>query len=165
MPAPSKNWTEIADGRVDAESPLDSSLMTALRDNMAHLREWLGVSFSAAQDHDHDGINSKSVVLADSTVTTAKIAGSAVTGVKTSKAASSTGTYTLPSLGAWTPAAGVYQMVDTTTPSLQLDIYAWGDWRRNTGMGASIFGYFDGANMRVYNSNASFNAFLYYQMF
>ncbi len=61
MAAPSKSYTEITDSQVDADSPLDTTLMTSLRDNVAHLKEWLGASYSAEVDHDHDGVNSKPI--------------------------------------------------------------------------------------------------------
>lgn len=59
MPAPTKSWTAIPDSDIDPESPLTTGLMTAIRDNAAHLEEWLGGSYTAAVDHDHDGLNSK----------------------------------------------------------------------------------------------------------
>jgi hypothetical protein len=59
MPAPSKNFTVIPDSDIDPESPLTTGLMTAIRDNAVHLEEWLGGSYTAAVDHDHDGVNSK----------------------------------------------------------------------------------------------------------
>ena len=68
MTVPSKSWTVITDGTVDADSPLDETLMTALRDNLVHLEEWIGFSYTAAQDHDHDGVNSKGVVLPTASV-------------------------------------------------------------------------------------------------
>lgn len=60
MTAITKAFTDIADAAVDPDSPLDSVLMTALRDRDIHLREWLGASFTAGaiQDHNHDGVNS-----------------------------------------------------------------------------------------------------------
>lgn len=60
MPAPSKAWVVIADSAVDADSPVDQALMTGLRDDLVHLREWLGGSYAAnaAVDHNHDGVNS-----------------------------------------------------------------------------------------------------------
>jgi len=58
MTVPSKTWTAITDGTIDADSPLDETLMTALRDNLVHLEEWLGDGYTAAKDHDHDGVNS-----------------------------------------------------------------------------------------------------------
>jgi len=61
MAAPSKVFTVIVNGDVDPDSPLSTNLMTELRDNDIHLEEWLGLSFTAAQDHDHDGTNSKQV--------------------------------------------------------------------------------------------------------
>jgi hypothetical protein len=55
-----KTWTSISDTAIDPDSPITTGLMTALRDNAIHLREWLGASFvgGAVQDHDHDGQNS-----------------------------------------------------------------------------------------------------------
>lgn len=61
MTVPSKNFTSIADASIDADSPLDVTLMTAIRDSLIHLEEWLGMSYTAAQNHDHDGANSKVV--------------------------------------------------------------------------------------------------------
>ena len=59
MPAPSKNFTAIADTAVDVDSPLDETLMTALRDRDQNLYEWIGYGYTPAQAHDHDGVNSK----------------------------------------------------------------------------------------------------------
>lgn len=70
MTIPSKTWSIIADGQVDADSPLDTTLITAIRDNEIHLEEWLGDSYVAAKDHDHDGVNS-SLIGENSIVTTA----------------------------------------------------------------------------------------------
>lgn len=60
MPAISKTWVIIADGAVDPDSPLDTALMTGLRDDLVHLREWLGAAYTAGatQNHTHDGVNS-----------------------------------------------------------------------------------------------------------
>lgn len=58
MPAPSKSFTAIPDTSIDPDSPLDTALMTALRDNDIHLEEWLGLDYTAAQNHNHDGVNS-----------------------------------------------------------------------------------------------------------
>lgn len=61
MAAPSKNFTTIADSSIDADSPLTEDLMTDLRDNDIHLEEWLGKDYTAAANHDHDGVNSAAV--------------------------------------------------------------------------------------------------------
>jgi microcystin-dependent protein len=63
MPAISKAFVTIADGAVDPASPLDTVLMTGIRDSLVHLREWVGASYyaGAVQDHDHDGTNSKAI--------------------------------------------------------------------------------------------------------
>ncbi|MFQ5353376.1 MAG: hypothetical protein ACE5DR_00380 [Thermodesulfobacteriota bacterium] len=58
MAAPSKNWTDIPDSAIDADSPIDTTLLTEVRDDLAHLQEWLGLNYTAAVDHNHDGINS-----------------------------------------------------------------------------------------------------------
>lgn len=60
MPAPSKTWSSILDNQIDSDSPIDQTLLTQLRDNLIHLRDWLGGSFAAgaAMDHNHDGVNS-----------------------------------------------------------------------------------------------------------
>jgi hypothetical protein len=83
MPAPTKNFTTFADSAVDPDSPIDTALMTGLRDNDIHVREWIGVGYTAAQNHDHDNVNSKPVVgVADGTITTLKIADANVTQAK-----------------------------------------------------------------------------------
>ena len=61
MAAPSKSYTNIVDSQVDADSPLDTILMTSLRDNIVHLKEWVGGSYAAEVNHDHDGVNSKPI--------------------------------------------------------------------------------------------------------
>lgn len=63
MAAITKAFTAIADTAVDPDSPVDTALVTALRDNTTHLREWLGASFyaGAKQDHSHDGVDSAMV--------------------------------------------------------------------------------------------------------
>lgn len=75
MAAPSKAFVSITDSQVDANSPVDTVLMTGLRDNGIHLEEWLGHSYTAAQDHDHNGTNSALVAgVADGAITQNKIA-------------------------------------------------------------------------------------------
>lgn len=63
MTAITKAWVTIADGAVDPDSPLDAALMTGLRDDLVHLREWLGASYTAGavQNHNHDGANSAAI--------------------------------------------------------------------------------------------------------
>ncbi|MEW6314628.1 MAG: tail fiber protein [Pseudomonadota bacterium] len=60
MTAITKSWTNIADSAVDPDAPLLSSLAYAWRDNIIHVREWLGANYTAGavQDHNHDGVNS-----------------------------------------------------------------------------------------------------------
>lgn len=73
MTVPSKNWTNIADTQVDADSPIDSTLITAIRDDLVHLKEWLGYGFTAAQAHNHDGFNSAGATVADAAISLAKL--------------------------------------------------------------------------------------------
>lgn len=63
MTALTKAFTVVADSAVDPDSPIDTVLITALRDNDQHLREWLGASYTAGavQDHNHDGSNSAAI--------------------------------------------------------------------------------------------------------
>lgn len=63
MAAPSVSFTTIASSLTDADSPLRASTVTNLYNNTVHLEEWLGNSYTAAQNHDHDGTNSASVAL------------------------------------------------------------------------------------------------------
>lgn len=62
MVAPTKNFSNILDSQVDVDSPLDQTLMTQIRDNLVNLKEWLGIGYVAAQNHNHDGVNSAAVV-------------------------------------------------------------------------------------------------------
>lgn len=103
MPAPTRAFTNIADGAIDPDSPIDTALMTAFRNNDEHLEEWIGKDYTAAQNHDHDGVNSKPVVgigdgavstsakIVDGVVTASKIAASAISQskLKTTTAAGS----------------------------------------------------------------------------
>lgn len=63
MTAISKAWVVIADTAVDPDSPIDATLMTGIRDDLVHVREWLGASYvgGAVQDHNHDGSNSAAI--------------------------------------------------------------------------------------------------------
>ncbi|MCK4739735.1 MAG: hypothetical protein KAT46_07275 [Deltaproteobacteria bacterium] len=58
MAAPSKNFTSIPDSSIDADSPLDTTLMTQIRDGLVHLEEWLGKNYIAGVDHRHNGSDS-----------------------------------------------------------------------------------------------------------
>lgn len=58
MTAPSKNFTSVPDASIDVDSPWTQEVTTQYRDNDIHLEEWLGASYTAAQDHNHDGVNS-----------------------------------------------------------------------------------------------------------
>lgn len=79
MTAPSKDYTDIADTQVDADSPLDTVLMTSIRDNLVHLKEVLYDTYTPAKAHTHDGTNSALITsVADGAITPAKLANYAV---------------------------------------------------------------------------------------
>lgn len=161
MAAPSKNFSNISDGQVDADSPLDATLMTSIRDNLVHLKEWLGDSYTAAVDHDHDGRNSKPVAaVAPGSITTIELATGAVMGdnVDTSGAFES---LNIGAGAAWTPAPSVKQLVSPGDNHF-LEIYGGGTWRR-AAVSCSGVHYFNGTNMRVYSTSGATD--VYYHSF
>ncbi len=170
MAAPSKNYTLIADSQVDADSPLDATLLTQLRDNIIHLEEWLGDSYTAEKDHDHNGVNSKEVAgIADGAVsTTAKLADGVVTGDKMNRTPLSSGSQSLGAGQSWTPAPGLYNTVSGNSiqnPTIVVELYV-GGWQ-GAGGGAGVGGAIvcDGANMRIRNMDTLYTATVYYQKF
>src|SRR4030067_584599 len=82
MLAPTYSWNSITASQTDPDSPVDTTLMEAIRQNLIHLEEWLGDGYTAAKDHDHDGTNSKPANVADLGITTGKLADGAVTVAK-----------------------------------------------------------------------------------
>ncbi|MBI5599210.1 MAG: hypothetical protein HY890_05665 [Deltaproteobacteria bacterium] len=73
MAAPTYTWNTIAATQTDADSPLDTTLMEAERQNLIHLEEWLGDAYTAAKNHDHDGVNSAQAVMADDGLSSVKL--------------------------------------------------------------------------------------------
>jgi hypothetical protein len=61
MTAPSKTFSVPTDAEIDVDSPLTETLFTQIRDSLVHLEEWLGGSYTAAVNHNHDGVNSASL--------------------------------------------------------------------------------------------------------
>lgn len=121
MPVPSKNFTTILDAAVAPDAPIDTALVTGLRDNDIHLKEALYFGYTAAQAHNHDGANSALVsitssaqfaagvvntaALGASQVTQAKI-GSAAVGQAQLKTTTTSGTVTAGTIGTKTFALG-----------------------------------------------------------
>lgn len=62
MAPPDKTFTIIPAADTDPDSPLTTQLVVSIVDNTEHLEQWLGDSFVAAKDHDHDNVNSKEIV-------------------------------------------------------------------------------------------------------
>ncbi|VAV82528.1 hypothetical protein MNBD_DELTA01-1624 [hydrothermal vent metagenome] len=58
MAATTYTWNTIASTQTDGDSPLDETLMEAIRQNLISLEEWMGDGFAQAKDHDHDGVSS-----------------------------------------------------------------------------------------------------------
>jgi len=146
MAATTYTWNTIASTQTDGDSPLDETLMEAIRQNLISLEEWLGDGFAQAKDHDHDGLNSKSVVLADGVVTNAKMADGAIgqaelkTAIGVVGGATSQAHFTLPggeygfypqvkvSSGAFTPSAFILGPVNFTSTSYITNITLEGYW-------------------------------------
>lgn len=59
MAAPSKTFTDIADGSIDVDSPINTDLFTFLRDNIIHTDERIGIPVAPANrqaNHRHGGL-------------------------------------------------------------------------------------------------------------
>lgn len=70
MTVPSKDFDTITDGQVDADSPLDTTLMTSVRDALINLRERIGTGLGTeAQNHAHTGTDGSALISEASIVT------------------------------------------------------------------------------------------------
>lgn len=69
MAAPSKPFTTIIDGQVDANSPVDEILMTSIRDSLVNLLEQISFGFTPAQAHRHNDIDSARINRTDIIIT------------------------------------------------------------------------------------------------
>lgn len=58
MAAPDYPWNTITESQTDADSPLDTTLMEAMRRNIIHTKQWLGYAYTPNKAHNHDGTNS-----------------------------------------------------------------------------------------------------------
>lgn len=74
------SWSTIADGAIDPDSPIDTALMTALRNNVVYAYEYTGgKSYTPAEPHTHDGVNSALIAtVANGGITEPKLAAAAV---------------------------------------------------------------------------------------
>ena len=108
---------------------------------------------------------------ADGEITTIKVNNGAITGAKISKIIVSSGSQGIISGATWTPAAGIYNIVEDSVQGddVYLQLYISATWRGKSvgtglhpqGMGAHIF---DGTNMR-FNNGGTYSCTLYYQTF
>lgn len=116
------DFVAITSGQTDADSPINQQLIDALREDIYHLKEWaygLDASFTPSPKHDHDDINSKSVVLGDGVVTEPKLAEDACTPSKIKKASGTVSTGNIP--------AGGYAETSVSQYALAVSFYAPSD--------------------------------------
>lgn len=73
MAAPDFSWNDITAEQTNADSIIDEVLTEGFRQNLIHLEQWLGDSYTAAKDHNHDNVNSANVALGDRTVAGVKL--------------------------------------------------------------------------------------------
>lgn len=66
------SYSTIADSAIDPDSPIDTALMTAIRNDIVYLYEYIGgKSFTPAEPHNHNGVNSALVAsIADGAIST-----------------------------------------------------------------------------------------------
>ena len=95
-----------------------------------------------------------------------------ITGSMINTTPASTGTQSIAIGATWTPAVGVYQIVDTGGQGgLTLSIFVSGSWRigtveeTNSRWAMTGIYFFDGTNMRIDNTQEGSIATLYYQKF
>lgn len=58
MPAPSVPYVSIPAADYDPDSPITVDLMTAIVENIEHVRQWLAGGYTASVAHTHDGVDS-----------------------------------------------------------------------------------------------------------
>lgn len=72
------SWQTVNASQVDADSPVNETLMDSLRQDLTHLREWVGKDYfaGAAENHNHNGTNS--ALPAANTISQSQMADSAI---------------------------------------------------------------------------------------
>lgn len=90
------SYTTIADGSIDPDSPIDTALMTAIRNNIHFCYEYIGgQDFTPAEPHTHNGTNSALIAtVADGGITEPKLGAGAVAQTKLKTAMGSVSTAT-----------------------------------------------------------------------
>lgn len=61
MTAPSKSIVAILDAQIASGKPIDTVLMTSIRDALVNVEEQISFGFTPAQAHNHDGLNSATI--------------------------------------------------------------------------------------------------------
>lgn len=149
MAAPSESFTVIPDTQVDADSPITEDLMTALAHNDIHLEEWMGKDYAAAQNHDHDGVNSKGVNVPANTIGNSELA----------LGTSGSGSQVITAAATYVPPARLATYVSTAAlGDIALEVNV-GGWRRARDAEACV--YSDGTNVRFQNTTG-FSRTLYF---
>lgn len=130
-------YTTIADSAIDPDSPIDTALMTAIRNNIVVVYEYVGgKSYTPAEPHNHNGVNSALIsIIADGAVSTeAKLAAAVVSQSKLKVASGDDSmNYTSTDLTGisrfWVPPGGIYGLGwdhsisgSTSYSSMQLEI-------------------------------------------
>lgn len=85
-------FSTIAATQTAADKPLDTTLMDAVRQDIDVIYEWMGgPTYTPSTSHNHNGVNSASVSLGSSSITTTMLADLAVTEAKLAASAVSQG--------------------------------------------------------------------------
>ncbi len=72
-----ENWSDILTTQVDADSPVNETLMQSIRSDLIFLKEYLAQNYTPVPDHNHDGVNSAFIAsVGDGSVTYPKLGGS-----------------------------------------------------------------------------------------
>lgn len=155
-------WTTIPSTDLDPESPLTTSLMNALYDNVA-----AALNRDSGAPAVGTGFITSASQLGAGVVDTSELIDGAVEGAKLNTAPLSSGGWAVPAASSYTPASGFYNVAfDTASTNNPFwEIFVSAAWRGATSN--SFTGnvqFCDGSNMRI-NSVSSGAVTLYYQKF
>jgi len=137
---------------VDADSPINETLMSYIRTNLIHLEQWIGDAYVAAKDHDHDNANSAYIAgLGANTVAEAAILNDACTVSKVKKASNT--------ISGTIGAGGSVLNKATTQYNLSVNLYAFqGSSVRRTAVTTQSYVEYVG----MYNSAGAASAYTIY---
>lgn len=139
-------WNTVNATQTDPDSPVDTTLMEALRQNAIHNFDWIGKDYTPVDNHDHDGVNSK---------------------VQGTPGVQSEGSEVVAASGTWVPDVGTYQVVTPGVAGLvRFEMFISGAWRfgNSVNIRSGHLYYCDGTNMRFKNWSGGSET-VYYQKF